>query len=54
MIAMVKTNGYGHGLVALRREALKGRMRLGLPCIEEAVILRGWHSEPHCINGENF
>lgn len=39
IMAMIKSNGYGHGLVAVAR-SLHEVDALGVACIEEAVILR--------------
>ena len=39
VIAMVKANGYGHGLITAAR-ALQSADALGVACIEEAIILR--------------
>jgi alanine racemase len=41
LLAVVKTNAYGHGIVPISREAIRaGAERLGITTVEEGVLLR--------------
>jgi alanine racemase len=40
VVAVIKADGYGHGIVAVAR-ALEGADALGVACLEEAMALRG-------------
>lgn len=51
LLAVVKANGYGHGMVGVARALAKEAQIFGVANLEEAMILRGEVSQPIIVLG---